>query len=294
MPDHVQGSIYDLGYRRYEGVRLGRRSAIIALYTHGLRSAFGLGRRASAKIMPIGLVVLAFIPAVIQLGIAAIVTEEFEFYQAKDYYGYVQVLIALFAAAVAPELVGRDQRNRTLPLYFSRALKRSDYAVAKFAALGTAMLFLTFVPQMILFIGKALAGEDIDGYLRDEWREIPQITGSAILLCAYVSAIVLPIAAQTPRRAYATGAILGLFIITWIAGGIMTEISEGPGTGVGLFIAPFWVIRGFTLWFFDTGAGEFSPLTYADIPFFFYVVVALATIAFGWYLFLRRMQRVTT
>jgi ABC-2 type transport system permease protein len=112
-----EGSIYDLGYRNYEGARLGRRHAITALYLSSLRTAFGLGRRAMSKVFPVGLLIVAFIPAIIQLGIGAITdfaNADVEIFRAEDYYGYVQVVIALFCAAVAPELVGRDQRTRTL------------------------------------------------------------------------------------------------------------------------------------------------------------------------------------
>ncbi len=48
MSDTTAGSIYDLGYQRYEGVRLGRRHAIWALYVHSLRSVFGIGRSLSS------------------------------------------------------------------------------------------------------------------------------------------------------------------------------------------------------------------------------------------------------
>ena len=41
------GSIYDLGYRRYDGVRLGRRHSVLSLYFYTLRGAFGLGRRST-------------------------------------------------------------------------------------------------------------------------------------------------------------------------------------------------------------------------------------------------------
>ena len=47
------GSIYDIGYRRYEGPRLGRGHAIRSLFTHSLRSTFGIGRGGRAKIAPI-------------------------------------------------------------------------------------------------------------------------------------------------------------------------------------------------------------------------------------------------
>ena len=46
----------------------------------------------------------------------------------------------LFCAAQAPELFGRDQRYGVLPLYFSRALTRSDYALAKVGGLFVALL----------------------------------------------------------------------------------------------------------------------------------------------------------
>ena len=46
------------------------------------------------------------------------------------------ILVLLFCAAQAPELLGRDQRFGVLPLYFSRALARLDYALAKVARPG--------------------------------------------------------------------------------------------------------------------------------------------------------------
>ena len=57
------GSIYDLGYRGYEGPRLGRGSAIAALLIHSVRTAYGLGRGARSKIAPIIIVVLAILPS---------------------------------------------------------------------------------------------------------------------------------------------------------------------------------------------------------------------------------------
>ena len=57
MPPRSEGagSIYDLGYRRYDGERLGRRHSVLALYLYSLRWAFGLGRRTSSKIIPVAI-----------------------------------------------------------------------------------------------------------------------------------------------------------------------------------------------------------------------------------------------
>jgi hypothetical protein len=53
-----------------------------------------------------------------------LVPEDFEFVRPEEYYGFVQVIIILFVAAMASELVGNDRRNNVLPLYFSRPLER--------------------------------------------------------------------------------------------------------------------------------------------------------------------------
>src|SRR4051794_41953500 len=69
------GSIYDLGYQGYEGPRLGRRSATVALFWNTLRACFGIGRGGRAKIAPFVLAALALLPAVIAVGIAALAAQ---------------------------------------------------------------------------------------------------------------------------------------------------------------------------------------------------------------------------
>ena len=134
------GSIYDLGYRGYEGPRLGRRGAVIALLSHSLRTAYGLGRSARSKIMPVGLVLLALLPSLLALGIIALIAQLGEAGEAMEalspiqyatLFPFVAVLVFLFSASQSPELFGRDQRAGILPLYFSRATSRLDYAAAR-------------------------------------------------------------------------------------------------------------------------------------------------------------------
>ncbi len=270
------GNIYDLGYRRYEGLRTGRRAAVMALYFQSLRSAFGLGRRATSKIIPFALVVLAILPAAIQLGVAAIFTGRIDFIAAPDYYSYVQVIIALFVAAVAPELVGRDQRSRTLPLYFSRPLTRDDYVVAKLAALTTAMLALTLLPQTVLFIGNMLAGSDSIGYLQDNWKDIPRILFTAVALSFFVSALALAIAAQTSRRAFATGGVIALFLITGTVAGILVNTVSGAAGRWSILVSLYDVMRGFTFWVFSKQAEDPDMLVTADLPGAIYGLAMLA------------------
>lgn len=292
MADEARhGSIYDLGYRRYDGVRLGRSAAIWALYVHSVRACFGLGRRAQSKIIPFGLAGLVFIPAAIQLGIAAIISEEFEAFTAVGYFTYTEVILALFAAAIAPEVIGRDQRNRTLSLYFSRALTRIDYALAKLAAFVTAMLTITLLPQLLLFLGSGMAQNDLAGYFRDEYTQAPAIVVSSFMVSLLISLVALPIAAQTSRRAYATGTILAVFLITFTLGGIFSDIGGGENN-VMILLSPFWLLEGFIYWVFREPLPAEEPTALAGFAGYLYLLVCLAWIAAGAFLFYRRMQKV--
>jgi ABC-2 type transport system permease protein len=289
-------SIYDLGYRHYEGERIGRRGTLLTLYVHGLRSAFGLGRRTSSKIFPFALAIFAFVPAVIQLGVGAIVSgvdEHVDLFKHEEYFEYVQIILVLFCAAVAPELVGRDQRNRSLSLYFSRAVTRLDYTLAKLAALTTAMLVLTLGPQAVLFIGNGMAGDDLAGYLSDTWDLVLPIIAASLTISVTIAATGLAIAAYLPRRAYSTAAIVGVFILTITASEILMETVDTSVARWSLLVSPAsW--DGMVLWFFGVDPDSGSILAKADLGGWGYFLACLATIAIGVALTLRRLRKVST
>ncbi len=293
MPDMTAGSIYDVGYQRYEGVRLGRRHAIWALYVHSLRGVFGIGRSLSSKVGPIGLAVIALLPAIFQLGVASIAPADIEVIRPEDYYNIIEVVLAVFCAVVAPELVGRDQRTQTLSLYFSRALRRQDYALAKFAALVTGMLAITVIPQVIMFVGNGLAANDFGDYLRDHWADLPSILGSAVFLSGLVASIGLVIAAQTPRRAYSTVGILAAFVLTSVVGASIFEAAEWDVGRFVLLLSPGHVVQGLTFWFFGATFDPEMQQAKADLPGVMYAIDAAAVTLLMLALLLRRYEKIS-
>lgn len=250
----ASGNIYDLGYRGYTGERLGRANAILTLYLYTLRGAFGLGRRPLAKIAPFGLVILALFPAVVQLGVSALTSGSDvafpSFIEPVNYYGYVQTIVALFCAAVAPEIVSSDQRTRVLSLYFSRGLLRRDYVLAKFGALATAILTLTVLPVLILFVGNVVSAKDTSGYLKDHLDDLLPIVTSGLLISAFMSGISLVVASRTSRRAFASGGVFAAFILTFAIVHILIRVDSGGIGRVAVFFSPFHVARGTTVWLF--------------------------------------------
>ena len=292
------GSIYDLGYRRYEGRRLGRRDAVRSLYVHGLRAAFGLGRRTRSKIFPMGLALVAMIPALGYLMAAAFIDIDIsDVIRAEDYFSstffFPPVALMLFVAAVAPELLGRDDRYSTLPLYFARALSRREYAAARYGAMATALLALTLLPQALLFVGNALVGDSFGGYFKDEWRQIGPIIGSSILISLFFAAIGMVIASRSSRRAFATIGVIAPFIFFPIISGVLVGTLDNLVGRLGVFLNPFFVIDGFTYWFFDAvpDIGEGHPLMEADFAGGWYFLFALAVTAIGVALLLRHYSR---
>ena len=130
-----------------------------------IRACFGIGRGGRAKIAPFVLAGLAILPAVLAVGFAALAAqagpaggaiEDASPIRYASYHGIVGILIMLFCAAQAPELFGRDQRYGVLPLYFSRVLTRTDYALAKVGGLIAALLAVELSPYIILFVGRVL------------------------------------------------------------------------------------------------------------------------------------------
>lgn len=287
------GSIYDLGYRNYDGQRLGRPYAITSLFLYSLRAIFGLGRSTMSKVFPIGLAIIALIPAGIQLGVAAISPVDFDVVSPENYFGFVQLVVALFCAVAAPEIIGRDQRYKILTLYFSRALSRTDYVIAKLAALTAAIFAILTVPQLLLLLGNAVAASDIVDYLQDNIDLLAPILATSLVAGIMMAGVSLAIGSQTSRRAFATGAILAYFVLFTAIGTVLLETATGDVQRFAGLISPFTVLDGAVYWLFSAEPSLDSDLEKADLAGGFYLLAALAYSAVSIGLLLRRFLRLS-
>src|SRR5918993_4876425 len=116
-----------------------------------------------------------------------------------SYQGLTSALVMLFCAAQAPELFGRDQRYGVLPLYFSRVLTRTDYALAKLGGLIAALLMVELSPYIILFVGRVLVAPDPVAGLTEEISAVPRFLLQGVLTAGLLGGIAGLIAAWTPR-----------------------------------------------------------------------------------------------
>jgi len=243
-PRTNQGVIHDIGYRHYDGPRLGRAHIARALLLESAKGAYGLGRSARSKVMPMLLLAAICLPAFI-IAVVAAVTDVDEL--PADYTSYVlnvQALVMIYVAAQSPALVSRDLRFRVMSLYFSRPLHRIDYVVAKYAAMTTAVFLLMALPLTIMFVGALLAELPIDEQVPDYLRSL----GGALLTALVLSGIGLVIAAITPRRGLGVAAIIAvLAVLAGVQGAmqaIAVEENEATVSGYAGLISPFTLVHG--------------------------------------------------
>lgn len=285
------GAIYDIGYRRYDGERLGRRGAIGAIVGAGLRALFGLGRSGRSKILPWGSILLAVLPAVVAIAIRVLAGDIIELYSYHNYLWEIGGLLPIFLAAQAPELVVNDLRLRVLPLYFSRPISRVDYVVAKLAALTLGLLSLTLLPVLLLFLGRVLAAEDVVGALGDEIGFLPAILGSGLVHAFVLASIGLAVCSLSGRRAYAAAAILAIFLVGSVMSVTLTELGGG-GADLAPFAYPLSILDGTREWLFGDGVAG-SPVSSADVPLPLYGLAAAALLAASWAVLVLRYRSVS-
>jgi ABC-2 type transport system permease protein len=288
-----QTRIHNIGYRSYDGPRLGRAYARRSLYSQSLRGAYGLGRSAKSKVLPMLLFVVMCLPAAIMVAVA-VATKANDL--PVDYTRYaivMQAVISLYVASQAPQSVSRDLRFKTVPLYFSRPIETADYVRAKFAALASALFILTAAPLLVLYIGALLAKLDFT----DQTKGFAQGLVSVALLSLLFAGIGLVIASVTPRRGFGIAAVIAVLTISYGAVSTLQAIAEVQSSGntviawIGLF-SPITLIDGVQSAFLGAASAFPGGVGPSNAEGVVYVLFTLGLIAASYGLLMRRYKKV--
>jgi len=215
--------VFDLGYQHYKGPREGRARAYKAIWIDGMRIALGLGRGARAKILPGILIGIVILVAVIWSLVAAAPDPSDDLLDHADYYRFISVILLLFSAIIAPELLCPDRRDGVIYLYLVRPLTITDYVAGRWLAFFTVSFALICAGQIILFIGFTLGADESLTYLKDNWLDVPRFLGAGLVIAVFTTTLPLAVSAFTTRKAYAAAFVIGLFFISAIIAGIVTE-----------------------------------------------------------------------
>ena len=296
------GNIYDLGYRHYEGKRRGRWYAAWSLYVESVRGVWGFGRPMTAKAAPFILLGLYAFPALIQIAFASVISQSIaegrasNLFAYDNYYARVSFFVVLFCVAQAPELVCRDQRYHVLPLYFTRALSRVDYAFARLAALTTALFIVLAIPMIAIFVGDVLMKPDTLQAIGDEWpKALPAIPACALAAVSLAS-ISLALSAFSPRRAYAAIGLIAYFLLMEIVPVVIYSVgkqADWTWADKLVLLTPTTALAAVADWFFGVslitqGSEGYPPTLGSDA----YVVAVVAGVFIFVGILLFRYRRV--
>jgi len=151
----------------------------------------------------------------------------------------VQADFALFLAALTgPGLIAPDLANNALPLYFSRPLRRSDYAFARLATLFVLISLVTWVPGILLFgMQVGMAGSD---WLHGNWRLGFGVVAGFAIWGLLVSLVAMASSAYTKMKAVSGGLVLGFF---FIMGGLSGMVNVIFRVTWGNALSPQWASR---------------------------------------------------
>ncbi|MEV0389667.1 ABC transporter permease subunit [Nonomuraea sp. NPDC050643] len=256
--------IYDIGYRHYDGPRLGRGYSTRALAVHTLRGVFGLGRPARGKIVPFSLAAIMLVPAVVN--IAALVAIQRQGIPYSGLAVVMQAVVAIFLAAQAPTVVAPDLRHRTLSLYLSRPVSVAEYVAAKVAAMTVALYALIAVPLTVSYVGELII--DLPG---------PPATGdyvaamvTTLMLALLLSSFGLALASLTPRRGLGVASVITVYLLSSASVPLIyatLSMSGNEAAAAWAWLAnPFWLTDSVQSWLFGTPPHSIESSAYPSGP----------------------------
>jgi len=278
-PPSRYGEVFDRGYAHYTGPRLGRKQAFRSLMGYSIKRALGLRKSWTAKVLPFLLYTAAIIPLIVMIGISAIIPDS-GFASYSGYMTSIFSIVGIFVATTAPEMLCVDRRERTLPLYFSRAISRFDYVLAKTCAMTILTMTLSVVPAVVLWLGRQLVAESPWRAIRDNigdlWRVI--LLGSLIALT--LGTIGLVISSITDRKGVAVTIIIIGFILFTSVAQIGMELLDDYGWSRYLILGSMIeIFQGISDHLFDD-VQNFN-VDRADLSLRFYITYCLALVLAG-------------
>lgn len=223
-----EARILDRGFRHYDGPRLPRQP-FTSVVVHSIQRGLGFRRKPSAKVLPFIAVGVAYLPAIVLVGLAALFRGgtdlDLDLPSYADYFGQISLAILLLTAIVAPEVFGNDQRNGMLGIYLASPLTRTSYLVAKSLAVAAILGLITAGPQLVLLIANTVQGVGPEDPIA--WLGVfLKIVASGVVASALLTSMSVAVTVLANNKGIATAIIVVMLLIVT---GIAASLAEVSG-----------------------------------------------------------------
>jgi ABC-2 type transport system permease protein len=216
--------IHDQGYRRYGGGKArGRGWLIIA--RGGIRTF--LGKRAI-----IGLMLMSWslffvraiqIYAAANLPQAAFLAPTPETF--REFLDQQAIFVFFVTVYIGAGLIANDRRANALQIYLSKPLTRAEYIFGKLAILMAFLLFVTWLPAMLLLVVQiALAGNLT--FFKNNLFLFPAITLFSFLYVTTVASTMLALSSLSKSSRYVGILYAGVIFFTQAIYGVLLVVTR--------------------------------------------------------------------
>jgi ABC-2 type transport system permease protein len=248
-PEAPRARIIDRGYRPYTGPRTGVRGAVATVWKQSVQRALGIRRTIWAKILPVASVAISYVPAIVFIGIVALIPEreldaDFALPTYGEYFPFIQAAVLLFVSFVGPEVLCTDRRTGMVGIYLASPLSRDTYLGAKALATFSVTALITIGPPLLMLVAYVLQGVGPDGPGGVAASLVRIIVAGALLAMLY-TAVGLGVSSLTDRKAFATATLLLLMVVVSGFVSVLVERADLPGSfqALSLLTGPFALVE---------------------------------------------------
>jgi len=205
--------IHDQGYRRFGGSRSGRGNAWLVIASSIMRSMLQ-----TKKFMV--LLIVAWFPFLVRVGqvyfsanfaqIAFLAPTASTFREFLDQQSSFVFVVTIYVGA---GLIANDRRANALQIYLAKPLTRAEYVAGKAAALMAFLMFITFVPGILLLLVQILLAGSF-AFVSKNLFLFPAITVYSILECTLATFGMLALSSMSKSRRFVGIMFAGLILFT--------------------------------------------------------------------------------
>ncbi len=272
--------IHDQGYRRYEGTKA-RGLAWFVIFSTNVRAIV-----ANRKWLM--LMIVSWIPFIVRavgfyaaanFSQAAIVGPSAQAF--RDFLGWQDFFVFVVTLWLGAPLIAADRRANALQIYLSKPLTRVEYIAGKLSVLIAMLLFITWVPGILLLVLQVLFAGNFT-FLRANLYLFPAITLYAMVEAVMVSMCMLALSSLSTNSRFVAILYAALMFFSDAIYGVMRVVTGGTRVS--------WIALGNNL--AQVGDLIFRvPLRY-ETPWIVSVSVVLALIALSAFILERRIRGV--
>jgi ABC-type transport system involved in multi-copper enzyme maturation permease subunit len=142
----------------------------------------------------------------------------------RQFLGQQDFVVFIMTIYAGAGLIANDRRANALQIYLSKPLMRSEYIAGKAAVLFTFILFITFVPAILLLLLQVAFAGSFDFLVKNMFL-FPAITVAALLEALLCTFAMLALSSLSNSSRYVGILYAGIVFFTAAISGVMVAIT---------------------------------------------------------------------